>query len=36
MAVSETILATGAFAGIGRELAHCFARDGHDCVLLAQ
>jgi short-subunit dehydrogenase len=32
----ETVLVTGASSGIGRELAHCFARAGHDCVLLAR
>lgn len=33
---SETVLVTGASSGIGRELAHCFAEDGSDCVLLAR
>lgn len=33
---SETVLVTGASSGIGREMAHCFARDGADCVLLAR
>jgi len=37
MAVSpETVLITGASSGIGRELAHCFARAGSDCILLAR
>jgi len=36
MSVPETVLVTGASSGIGRELAHCFAQDGSDCVLLAR
>lgn len=32
----ETVLVTGASSGIGRELAHCFAEDGSDCVLMAR
>jgi len=36
MASSETVLVTGASSGIGRELAHCFARNGTPCVLLAR
>jgi short-subunit dehydrogenase len=36
MPAPETVLITGASSGIGRELAHRFARDGHDCVLLAR
>lgn len=32
----ETVLITGASSGIGRELAHCFARAGSDCILLAR
>lgn len=32
----ETILLTGASSGIGRELAHCFARDHARLVLLAR
>lgn len=33
---SDTVLVTGASSGIGRELAHCFARGGHECILLAR
>lgn len=33
---SNTLLITGASSGIGRQLAHCFAQDGADCVLLAR
>jgi short-subunit dehydrogenase len=29
-------LITGASAGIGEQLAHCFARDGHDVLLVAR
>lgn len=32
----ETALITGASAGIGLELAHCFARHGHPLVLIAR
>lgn len=32
----ETVLITGASSGIGRELAHCFADGGSECVLLAR
>lgn len=32
----ETVLITGASSGIGRELAHCFAGAGSDCILLAR
>lgn len=32
----ETTLITGASSGIGRKLAHCFAADGSECVLLAR
>lgn len=34
--LSETVLVTGASSGIGRELAHCFAASGSDCILLAR
>jgi len=36
MASPDTVLVTGASSGIGRELVHCFARNGHTCVLLAR
>jgi len=36
MPAPEITLITGASSGIGRELAHRFARDGSDCVLLAR
>lgn len=36
MPTSETALITGASSGIGRELAHRFAHDGTDCILLAR
>ncbi len=35
-ASSETVLITGASSGIGRELAHCFAHAGSNCILLAR
>lgn len=32
----DTVLITGASSGIGRELAHCFGRGGHTCILVAR
>ncbi len=34
--MNKTALITGASAGIGLELAHCFARDGHNLVITAR
>jgi short-subunit dehydrogenase len=36
MSGPETVLITGASSGIGRELAHCFARGGSTYLLLAR
>lgn len=33
---TDTVLVTGASSGIGREMAHCFAHGGDDCILLAR
>mgnify|MGYP001547613100 CR=1 FL=1 len=32
----QTVLVTGASAGIGVELAECFAKDGYDVIVTAR